>query len=211
MSIQELLETGYDHTYGNADSRAVVAAVINGEHSVEDIIRAFYNLDRQWQLPLVNVMRTLAITGYCSLEHGRAMLHMTSAVAQTPRSEEYFKTLEALASVPSLVLAVVEYVDTLLTVADEPSRQLARYAAALVADKYAEADASALRADMEAALREWESFEAAQERWRERQRAAMTSTHITLDGIGALRANAAQQYFTKSADDDNASRPSASP
>lgn len=136
ITIQELLERGYDPQYGNANSRGVVDAVIGQQHSVRDVIEAFSKLGSRWQRPLMNAMRTLAGAGYCSVDEAGAMMELTTTAAAYGGYEEYYDTVNALASDSGTAPAVVDYVRRWLAGTDEFQRHLSFYAVALLAEKH---------------------------------------------------------------------------
>ena len=81
-------------------------------------------------------MRTLAATGYCTPDDGQLMFNATQTVAEDAGSEEYFKTVNAMASAQASAPAVVTYVLSLLREPGEFQRRLAFYAVALLVDKH---------------------------------------------------------------------------
>jgi hypothetical protein len=134
--IISLLADNYDESHGVVNSRPVVDAVISkSDRPFEDLSNTFEDASRQWQLPLVDAMRTLAATGYCTADDAQLMLDATRTVAEVAGSEEYFKTVNAMVSAQNSSAAVVAFVASLLGDADEFQRRLAFYAVALVAER----------------------------------------------------------------------------
>jgi hypothetical protein len=134
--IISLLADNYDESHGVVNSRPVVDAVISeSDRPFEDLSDTFEDASRQWQLPLLDAMRTLAATGHCTADDARLMLDATRRVAEVAGSEEYFKTVNAMVSAQDSASAVVTFVASLLGAADEFQRRLAFYAVALLAEK----------------------------------------------------------------------------
>lgn len=135
--IIELLAKHYDENHGVANSRPVVDAVIKeSKQPFRDVSDTFAEASRQWQLPLVDAMRALAATGYCKPDDGVLMLNATQTVAEDAGTEEYFKTVNAMASAQASAPALVTYVLSLLREPSEFQRRLAFYAVALLIDKH---------------------------------------------------------------------------
>lgn len=135
--IISILADNYDELHGNVNSRAVVDAVIrDSKEPFRDVSNTFRDAPRQWQLPLVEAMRTLAATGYCTGDDTSVMLDATRAVAEDAGTEEYFKTVNAMASARESAPAVLTFVRSLLGDGDEFKRRLAFYAVALLAEKH---------------------------------------------------------------------------
>lgn len=134
--IITLLTKNYDENYGVVNSRPVVEAVVKeSKYPFRDVAETFYEASQRWQLPLVDAMRTLAATGYCTSSDARLMLDATRVVAEDAGSEEYFKTVNAMASAQALAPAVFDFVRLLLSETNESRRRLAFYTVALLAEK----------------------------------------------------------------------------
>lgn len=150
--IIKLLANNYDEQHGVVNSRPVLDAVL--KDSVEpfrDVLDTFGEAPRQWRLPLVDAMRTLAATGHCTAEEALSMLEATrTVVVDAGDDEEYFKTVNAMVSAPAPAPAVVTFVLSLLREADDFQRRLAFYAVALLADKRTAALPDELRAQLKA-------------------------------------------------------------
>lgn len=134
--IISLLAENYDEQHGVVNSRPVVDAVIEKSNQpFRDVSNTFDEASRQWQLPLVDAMRALAATGHCTADDADLMLKATRTVAQDSGSDEYFKTVNAMASAQALAPAVAKFVLSLLRDSDEFQRRLAFYSVALLAER----------------------------------------------------------------------------
>jgi hypothetical protein len=134
--IISLLESNYDEQHGVVNSRPVVDALIrDSKQPFRDLSSTFQGAPRQWQLPLVEAMRTMAATGYCTAEEAGFVFDATRAVAEDPASEEYIKTVNAVGSARVAATAVVTFALSLLNNANESQRRLAFYAVALLVEK----------------------------------------------------------------------------
>ena len=134
--IIELLNKNYDAQHGVVNIRPVVDTVLQrSTNPFLEISNTFVEATRQWQLPLIEALRTLAASGQCTTDDARFMLEATRTVAEDVGSDEYFKTVNALVSSQASAAALVTFISSLLAGSNEFKRRLAFYAVGLLAER----------------------------------------------------------------------------
>jgi hypothetical protein len=127
-TIVDLLRKNYDDQHGVVNVRPVVDKLLERSKDPFSEAWAAFDVDPQWHLPILEAMRVLASTGYCTVEGARYLINATEIVAAEFGSDEYFKSVNALVASPKAAPALTSFISSLLNVeTNEFRRRLAFY------------------------------------------------------------------------------------
>lgn len=127
-TIVDLLRKNYDDQHGVVNVRPVVDKLLERSNDPFSEASATFDVEPQWRLPILEAMRVLASTGYCTEEGARYLMHATEIVAAEFGSDEYFKSVNALVASPTAAPALTSFIKFLLNAeTNEFRRRLAFY------------------------------------------------------------------------------------
>jgi hypothetical protein len=127
-TIVDLLRKNYDDQFGVANVRPVVDKLLESSQDPFGEVLAAFRVEPQWRLPILEAMRVLASTGYCTVEGALHLIDATDLVAREFGTDEYFKSVNALVASPKAAPALTSFISRLLnTESSEFTRRLAFY------------------------------------------------------------------------------------
>jgi hypothetical protein len=112
--IRNLLADNYDSKHGVVNVRPVVDELMREDNPVGQAL-AIFNEEPRWRGAILEAVRVLAASGKCDEKGAEDIINATDVFANESGTDEYFKSINALATSARTTPALVSYVEQLLT------------------------------------------------------------------------------------------------